>query len=54
MAGITVEEPEDLPVTINITIVRTGGTLGVVTLDWVAMLDGKYSTVPLFCHVWDP
>ena len=43
MDGITVEEPEDSPVPVNITVIRTGGTLGIVTLDWVAMLDGKQS-----------
>jgi len=26
---------------VNLTVVRKGGTLGVMTLDWVAMLDGK-------------
>lgn len=43
MDGVSVEEPEVGPLTVNLTVVRKGGTLGVMTLDWVAMLGGKCS-----------
>lgn len=42
--GLSIEEPENgQPVTTNITIIRTGGSLGVVTITWTALLNGKYS-----------
>ena len=37
-------EPENAPVTVEIFIERTGGTVGVVTLNWNAMLNGGYYT----------
>ena len=39
-SGMSQQEPESVPVTVDITIERSGGTLGVVTLDWNAMLNG--------------
>ncbi|KAH3717848.1 hypothetical protein DPMN_060644 [Dreissena polymorpha] len=38
---MSVEEPDTGPLAVNLTIVRTGGTLGVMTLEWVAMLGGR-------------
>ncbi|CAG2257626.1 ADGRV1 [Mytilus edulis] len=39
--GLSIEEPENgQPVTTNITIIRTGGSLGVVTITWTALLNG--------------
>ena len=40
--GMSQQEPENVPVTIEITIERSGGTVGVVTLNWNAMLNGKF------------
>ncbi|XP_071587409.1 adhesion G-protein coupled receptor V1 isoform X2 [Heliangelus exortis] len=37
----TVEEPEFGSVTINLPIIRNAGTLGNVTLEWVATIDGQ-------------
>lgn len=40
--GVAVEEPDNGKIlSTDITIVRTGGTLGVVSIDWAALLNGK-------------
>lgn len=40
--GVAVDEPDNgKTLSTDITIVRTGGTLGVVSIDWTALLNGK-------------
>jgi len=40
--GVAVEEPDNgKTLSTDITIARTGGTLGVVSIDWAALLNGK-------------
>lgn len=43
--SLSVDEPEGGPLTVNLTVVRTGGTLGVMTLDWTATLAGRQSLI---------
>ena len=41
MDGMSVEEPELGPLSMNITVIRKGGSLGVMTIELVAMLGGR-------------
>ena len=46
---MSVQEPDLGPISMNITVIRKGGSLGVMTMDWTAMLNGRLSqqTYPL-------
>ena len=48
--GMSVEERDDgLPLNVNITVVRRGGSMGVVTLDWQATLNGNIMSMAFNC-----
>ncbi|XP_039615272.1 adhesion G-protein coupled receptor V1 [Polypterus senegalus] len=39
----TIEEPDVSPTTVNLTIVRNSGTLGNVTVQWAALINGQFA-----------
>ncbi|XP_052793587.1 adhesion G-protein coupled receptor V1-like [Mya arenaria] len=42
--GMSIEEPQNVPLAVNLTVIRTGGTLGVMSLDWTAMIAGSMAS----------
>nr|XP_056705119.1 adhesion G-protein coupled receptor V1 [Euleptes europaea] len=47
MTEVTVEEPESKTVVIELPVIRNAGTLGNVTVEWVATINGQHATSDL-------